>query len=281
MPATTRHARATTQRRRDPRLLNHAVRTLLVAIAVLGFTGCHAGSNAPSALQSIEPAPAADAARSDRLVCAQRHGRYVRSDSGDLPRRSDSTRTARESRPKPRLLAQFSISPALPGHFRFLTPRMIGFQADAALPLATRVRVTIAKGLHDHSGHTLTSDFTWTFQTDAIALSDLPLQDDAKGAPDPGPLKPTDRLSSNTALDVQSLIAHGSLLPDTAGPAIGLVVPPSAANPSASPSPPPRSSLRSFATSIHLRVCAGPTACQRHELPHHFTPASRRFVATC
>jgi alpha-2-macroglobulin len=221
-----------------PTLLKHAVRAFLVAIAVLGFTGCHSGSNAPSALASVEPAPAATP--QGLIASFAPNGTVDTLAQIRVIFRDDLIPLERlESPDEAAVLAQFSISPALPGHFRFLTPRMIGFQADAALPLATRVRVTIAKGLHDLSGRTLASDFTWTFQTEEIALSDLPLQDDAKSAPDPGPLSPTIRLSSNTALDVQSLVAHGSLLPDTAGPAVALVVPPAAANASASPSPPP------------------------------------------
>jgi hypothetical protein len=205
---------------------------------VVGFTGCHSSSNAPSALQPVEPAPAATPlgpiasfAPSGTVDTLAQIRVIFHDDLIPLERLESPDEAA--------VLAQFSISPALPGHFRFLTPRMIGFQADAALPLATRVRVTIAKGLHDRSGRTLSSDFSWTFQTDEIALSDLPLQDDAKSVPDPGPLNPTIRLSSNTALDVQSLAAHGSLLPDTAGPAVGLVVPPNTATASASPTPPP------------------------------------------
>ena len=219
-------------------MLKHAVRALLVALAVVGFTGCHSSSNAPSALQPVEPAPAATPlgpiasfAPSGTVDTLAQIRVIFHDDLIPLERLESPDEAA--------VLAQFSISPALPGHFRFLTPRMIGFQADAALPLATRVRVTIAKGLHDRSGRTLSSDFSWTFQTDEIALSDLPLQDDAKSVPDPGPLNPTIRLSSNTALDVQSLAAHGSLLPDTAGPAVGLVVPPNTATASASPTPPP------------------------------------------
>src|SRR5579863_7216704 len=46
-------------------------------------------------------------------------------------------------------LAFFTISPQLPGRFRFLTPRLIGFQADGALPIATRIGVTVRAGLTD------------------------------------------------------------------------------------------------------------------------------------
>ena len=70
-----------------------------------------------------------------------------------------------ESPDETAILAHFSIEPALPGRFRFLTPRMIGFEADRAWPAATRVRVTIAKGLHDLHGHALADDVAWTFQT--------------------------------------------------------------------------------------------------------------------
>ena len=45
------------------------------------------------------------------------------------------------------LLTKFAIWPPLPGQFRFLTPRMVGFQADKAIPKATRVKVTLKAGL--------------------------------------------------------------------------------------------------------------------------------------
>ena len=74
------------------------------------------------------------------------------------------------------ILAHFSLEPAFPGKFRFLTPRMIGFEPDRAWPPATRVRVTIAKGITDVHGHTLDADVSWTFQTPEVELSDLPGQ---------------------------------------------------------------------------------------------------------
>ncbi|HZX68601.1 MAG TPA: Ig-like domain-containing protein, partial [Candidatus Elarobacter sp.] len=79
-----------------------------------------------------------------------------------------------ESPDEAAILAHFSISPALPGQFRFLTPRMIGFEADRAWPVATRVRVTITQGLRDLHGHALAGDLSWTFQTGAVALDQLP-----------------------------------------------------------------------------------------------------------
>ncbi len=60
-------------------------------------------------------------------------------------------------------LAYFSVTPALAGHFRFLTPRMVGFQADRALPIATRIQVVVRAGLTDLENHTLDHDVAWTF----------------------------------------------------------------------------------------------------------------------
>ncbi len=203
------------------------------------MAGCHAGApNAPATLEPVAPAPAATPlgpiasfAPSGTVDTLAQIRVIFRDDLIPLERLESPDETA--------VLAKFSIVPALPGRFRFLTPRMIGFQSDAALPLATRVRVTIAKGLTDVHGHALTDDFRWTFQTAGVALTDLPLQDDAKTDPDAGPLLPTIRFSANTALDLSSLTAHGSLVPGNGGAAIGLVVPASGATPAASPSPPP------------------------------------------
>jgi hypothetical protein len=129
-----------------------------------------------------------------------------------------------ESPDEAALLAHFSLDPALPGRFRFLTPRMIGFEADRAWPSATRVRVRIAKGLHGLHGRALDTDIVWTFQTPPIALTDLPTADE------PADLAPKIRLTSNVALDRASLAAHAFLRPkDTPRDAIPLVVPPDTA----------------------------------------------------
>ncbi len=136
------------------------------------------------------------------------------------------------------ILAHFSLEPAFPGKFRFLTPRMIGFEPDRAWPPATRVRVTIAKGITDVHGHTLDADVSWTFQTPEVELSDLPGQN---GTADTTPrvLHPTIEFSSNVALDRASLEAHARVHrkddPNDAGEA--LVVPPDTAKATASPTP--------------------------------------------
>src|SRR5579864_1354556 len=79
-----------------------------------------------------------------------------------------------ESSDRQSKLRNFRVDPALPGRFIFLTPRMVGFQMDRALPLATRMTVTLAKGLSDLDGHALPSNLTWTFETTPIAISNLP-----------------------------------------------------------------------------------------------------------
>ncbi|HKW44938.1 MAG TPA: Ig-like domain-containing protein, partial [Candidatus Eremiobacteraceae bacterium] len=118
------------------------------------------------------------------------------------------------------MLAKFSIVPALPGHFRFLTPRMVGFEADAALPLATRVQVRLAAGLRDLYGDHLDRDVIWTFQTAPVTLSELPGTDD-NGAlmenPDPGVVRPHLHVRANTELDVESLREHTQLAPEQGG----------------------------------------------------------------
>ncbi|MBC5815330.1 MAG: Ig-like domain-containing protein, partial [Candidatus Eremiobacteraeota bacterium] len=106
-------------------------------------------------------------------------------------------------------IAAFHIEPALPGHFRFLTPKMVGFQADAAVPKATRIRVSIDGGLSDLTGKTFGSDFAWTFNSEPVKLSGLPGPPDEKAAlEDPSlDVNPSFKVSSNTELDAASLAA--------------------------------------------------------------------------
>ncbi|HEY9623805.1 MAG TPA: alpha-2-macroglobulin [Crinalium sp.] len=122
-------------------------------------------------------------------------------------------------------LKLFEISPALPGQFRFLTPRMVGFQADQALPKATRVRVTLKSGLADLKNHRLEQDLAWTFNTEAIALTNLPgITLDSGTDIDPFPLKPSLEITSNVELDLASLQEHVSLKPDGQEQGVGLQV---------------------------------------------------------
>ncbi|UWU46986.1 hypothetical protein APLC1_1723 [Limnospira platensis C1] len=112
-------------------------------------------------------------------------------------------------------LRHFDINPKIPGRFRFLTPRMVGFQAEEAIPLATRFQVTLKKGLSDLSDHQLESDIAWTFNTPAIQLSNLPGTEDNPGFPDqPIGLDPTLKFTSNVELDLASVNDHIRVISD-------------------------------------------------------------------
>jgi alpha-2-macroglobulin len=105
-------------------------------------------------------------------------------------------------------LAYFTVTPALAGRFRFLTPRMVGFQADQALPLATRVKVVVRAGLIDLDGDKLDNDIAWTFTTQPISLGGLPtITEDTNPV---GP-RPTFSISANTELDAASLERHAHI----------------------------------------------------------------------
>ncbi len=216
----------------------HALRAVaFAALAVALFaTGCTQHGPAPdeplpavSPLPSPSPhAPIANVApQGDAGTLAQIRVRFS-DDLIPLERLESPDETA--------VLAHFSIQPALPGRFRFLTPRMIGFEADRAWPAATRVQVSISKGLRDLHGHELADDVAWTFQTPGISLEGLP------GKFDNGPteLRPKIEFTSNVALDRASLEAHARIrLHGEGGEGIALTVPPDTVSASASPSPTP------------------------------------------
>jgi hypothetical protein len=125
------------------------------------------------------------------------------------------------------LLQKFEIVPPLKGQFRFLTPRMVGFQADAATPLATRVRVTLKAGLADLKNHKLEQDLAWTFQTDRLKLTNLPTSysaDSPKTATDPIATKPVLKFNSSVELDQASLRDHARLTPEGKSDAVGLTI---------------------------------------------------------
>jgi hypothetical protein len=71
------------------------------------------------------------------------------------------------------VLSHVSLDPPLRGRFALLTPRMIGFVAEQAIPIGTRVAVKLSAGLHDLDGDALANDLDWTFQTDDLELRDL------------------------------------------------------------------------------------------------------------
>ncbi|BBD61304.1 alpha-2-macroglobulin domain-containing protein [Nostoc sp. HK-01] len=113
------------------------------------------------------------------------------------------------------LLQKFTLWPPLPGQFRFLTPRMVGFQADKALPQATRFQVTLKAGLADLKNHKLNQDLAWTFNTEPIKLTDLPgVNPVEKAEIQPIDLKEKLQFTSNVELNLASLQEHLKLVPE-------------------------------------------------------------------
>lgn len=109
-------------------------------------------------------------------------------------------------------LKLFEIQPAIPGKFRFLTPRMVGFQPEQALPKATRIQVTIKAGLTDLKNHRLEKDLAWTFNTEPIQLSNLPTSKPDNSELHPIELKPTLQFTSNVELNLASVQEHLKLM---------------------------------------------------------------------
>lgn len=125
------------------------------------------------------------------------------------------------------LLKKFEIIPPLPGQFRFLTPRMVGFQLDKALPKATRVRVTLKAGLKDLSKHELAEDLAWTFNTEKIKLTDLPnpeKEGEEESESEPIDINPTLNFTSNVELDLASVRENLKLIPEGKNSFVGVKV---------------------------------------------------------
>ncbi|MGB3190890.1 MAG: Ig-like domain-containing protein [Limnoraphis sp.] len=119
------------------------------------------------------------------------------------------------------LLNHFEITPQLPGQFRFLTPRMVGFQADRALPLATRIQVKLKPGLSDLENHSLDQDLAWTFNTDSIQLTNLPGTEENQGTQEnPVGLTPDLTFNSNVELDIDSLTQQVKLVSEASNQAV-------------------------------------------------------------
>ncbi len=116
-----------------------------------------------------------------------------------------------------KLLQKFELVPPLPGQFRFLTPRMVGFQAKKALPKATRFKVTLKAGLADLKNHRLTHDLPWTFNTESIKLTNLPGKNPVENSESESEtidLQQKLQVTSNVELDVSSVQDHLQLIPE-------------------------------------------------------------------
>ncbi|MBR8835595.1 MAG: alpha-2-macroglobulin family protein [Stigonema ocellatum SAG 48.90 = DSM 106950] len=123
------------------------------------------------------------------------------------------------------LLQKFTLLPPIPGEFRFLTPRMVGFQGQKALPKATRFQVTLKAGLADLKNHRLSQDLAWTFSTEAIKLTHLPgknpVEDSEAQTID---VKQKLQVTSNVELDLASLQDHLHLNPEGKKKGVGFGV---------------------------------------------------------
>jgi hypothetical protein len=142
---------------------------------------------------------------------------------------------ALESPDRTQLLTHFSVDPPLPGRFIILTPKMIGFQADAPIPHASRINVRVTAGLRDLAGDVLKNDVAWSFITEPLTLSGLTGSDGATLTP--VSLMPTVGVDANAPIDVSSLLAHARLISTgDASKSVELQIAPSPTpDPSASP----------------------------------------------
>ncbi|ODG98345.1 hypothetical protein A4S05_09475 [Nostoc sp. KVJ20] len=124
-----------------------------------------------------------------------------------------------------KILEKFALWPPLPGQFRFLTPRMVGFQADKALPIATRFQVTLKAGLADLKNHRLDKDLPWTFNTESINLTNLPgVNPIEKADIEPIDLQQKLQFTSNVELDLGSVQEHLQLIPEGKDKGVGFKV---------------------------------------------------------
>lgn len=188
-------------------------RSIWPLLAVLWFSACaNPAANAPklAAVQalpkpslppwiaSISPTGTADTLAQVRVIFGK-PVTAVEALSGDGPRD---------------VLSHVSIAPALRGHFTVLTPRMIGFVPDQALPIGTRVRVTLRAGLHDLTGDKLDQDLAWTFETAPVGFTNMPqlTAPDNEATPGPVDVRPKLQVTANAAVDPNSLADRTRLI---------------------------------------------------------------------
>lgn len=102
------------------------------------------------------------------------------------------------------ILEKITIFPPLKGQFCFLTPRMVGFQSESALPKALQVQFTLKAGLADLKNYHLEQDLAWTFNTEAIKLTNLPGMTESSQVK-PIDIKPNLKFTSNVELHINTL----------------------------------------------------------------------------
>ncbi|MBV9271528.1 MAG: Ig-like domain-containing protein, partial [Candidatus Eremiobacteraeota bacterium] len=107
--------------------------------------------------------------------------------------------------------AHFHLMPAVAGHFRVLTPKMIAFEPEDPLPGATRFRVTVDAGTRDSTGNSLSAPLAWTFVTTPLRLETPSPDVDGDSSPERvTALQPKFRLRANAAVDAASLAVNAS-----------------------------------------------------------------------
>jgi alpha-2-macroglobulin len=189
---------------------------LLIFIIVLGLTGCNLINLAPgkeklAAVSSLKPpslpdwieqiSPIENAEPLQQIRIRFKEA-LIPVESLDNPEQQN-------------LLQKFELAPPLPGRFRFLTPRMVGFQADRAMPKATRFQVSLKAGLADLKNHRLDKDLAWTFETEPIKLTNLPgVNPIEKADIEPIDLQEKLKFTSNVELDLTSVQGHLQLVPE-------------------------------------------------------------------
>ncbi|MBD2603457.1 alpha-2-macroglobulin family protein [Scytonema hofmannii FACHB-248] len=197
-------------------MLIKIIQSLLILAFVLGITGCNligitpgkeqlpevsalTPPNLPDWIEQISPLGDAKPLQQIRIRFKQA---LIPLESLDNPEQES-------------LLQKFELTPNLPGHFRFLTPRMVGFQAEKALPKATRFKVTLKAGLADLKKHRLEQDLAWTFNTELINLSNLPgVNPIQKVEAESIDLKEKLQFTSNVKLNLASVKKHLQLIPE-------------------------------------------------------------------
>ena len=182
-------------------------RRYLIAVFLIAAAGC--GKHGPAPLPAVSPLPKPNVpawieqisptGQADNLAQIR-----IRFAHPLIPVQAIETPSQQDK------LAYFTTTPALQGHFRFLTPRMVGFQADRALPGSSRIRITIRAGLTDLQNDVLANDVSWTFTTQSIELGNLP--DSTADNANPVSPEPTFQISSNMELDAASLAGAGKIV---------------------------------------------------------------------
>jgi len=192
------------------------IQSLLVLTLLLGIVGCNFVSIAPGkerlpAVSPLSPptlpewieqiSPIGDAKPLNQIRIRFKEA-LIPVESLDSPEQKN-------------LLQKFELVPPLPGQFRFLTPRMVGFQAEKALPKATRFKVTLKAGLADLKNHRLIHDLPWTFNTESIKLTDLPGKNPVENSDtETIDLQQKLQVTSNVELDLASVQDHLQLIPE-------------------------------------------------------------------